>query len=96
MATAASMVFARQCSSRTLKRLSLCIALLSLIAFISNAYVYRFLKINYVQGIPQTGIIFEEWNPINRVTVTPQNYFGNKSLRINYDAAALAHMNFFD
>jgi predicted membrane-bound spermidine synthase len=96
MAATASIVFARQCSSRILKRLSLCIAFLSLIAFIGNAYFYRFLRINYVQGTPQTGIIFEEWNPINRVTVTPQNYFGNKSLRINYDAAALAHMNFFD
>ena len=92
----ASVVFARQCSSKILKRLSLCIAFLSLIAFICNAYFYRFLKINYVQGIPQTGIIFEEWNPINRVTVVPENFLGNQSLKINYDAAAQAHMHFFD
>ena len=96
LAATASIVFAKQCSSRILKRLSLCIALLSLITFIGNAYFYRFLKITYVQGIPQTGIILEEWNPINRVTVTPENFLGNKSLRINYDAAAQAHMHFFD
>jgi hypothetical protein len=52
MAATASIVFARQCPSRILKRLSLCIALLSLIAFICNAYVYQFLKINFVQGTP--------------------------------------------
>ena len=97
MAAIASLVFARQCSSRILRRLSFCIALLSLIAFISNVYFYRFLKINYVQGIPQTGIIFEEWNPINRVTVVPGTFMGkNKILEINYDAVAKAVIHPFD
>ena len=59
------------------------VVLLSLIAFVCNAYVYQFLKIRYVRGIPQTGIIFEEWNPINRVTVWPGKIFNNKALIIS-------------
>ena len=38
--------------------------------FISNAYFFKFLKIKYVSGIRESGVIFEKWNPINRVTVT--------------------------
>ncbi len=45
------------------------LAFIALAAFIGNAHVYRFLKIKYINGTPETGIIFEEWNPINRVTV---------------------------
>ena len=96
MAAVAAMVFSRGDSHKLLKGLSRCIALLSLIIFISNAYIYRFLKITYVQGKPETGIVFEKWNPINRVTVIPEDFLGNKTLKINYDASALAHMHYFD
>ena len=32
-------------------------------AFISNAYFFKFLKIKYVSGIRESGVIFEKWNP---------------------------------
>jgi hypothetical protein len=83
LAGTASIIFAQKCSTKALKTISLMVVLLSLIAFVCNAYVYQFLKIRYVRGIPQTGIIFEEWNPINRVTVWPGKIFNNKALIIS-------------
>ncbi|MEI6126019.1 MAG: hypothetical protein WCQ99_05635 [Pseudomonadota bacterium] len=96
IASLAALVFARHGSARMVKRFAVIIALVSIMAFIANAYVHRFLKIKYINGSPEVGIIFEEWNPINRVTVSPDRILGHQALRINYDSAATAHMHRFD
>ena len=96
IAAIASVIFSQNCSKKLLRKTSLCLALLCLSAFVCNAYIYRFLKIKYVQGKPQTNIIYEKWNPINRVTVFPGDYFGHKTLEISYDSTALATLHSFD
>ena len=97
IAAAASIVFARSVGSSIVPHVSTLIAMLLLLGFVVNAGSLRFLRVTSVAGISQDDIIFEKWNPINRVTVTPQNFMDtHKSLRINYDSAALAHMHYFD
>ncbi len=68
-------------------------------AFAVNAYGVRFLKVKYVAGQSESDIIFEKWNPINRVTVrpvAPEIFSGEKVLQINYDATAVSSIHFFD
>ena len=96
IASIASIVFASRSLSRTVKQCAGILAFIALCAFIGNAHVYRFLKIQYINGTPETGIIFEEWNPINRVTVIPDTLLGHEALNIRYDATANAHMHAFD
>ncbi|MBM4310786.1 MAG: hypothetical protein FJ119_07560 [Deltaproteobacteria bacterium] len=96
IASLASIVFASRSLSRTAKQFAGIMAFIALGAFIGNAHVYRFLKIKYINGAPETGIIFEEWNPINRVTVIPDTLHGHDALNIRYDATANAHMHAFD
>jgi len=96
LAALSSILFSLNSSMRWLRKISFSVAVLSLCAFVCNAYIYRFLKINYVQGVPQTNIIFEEWNPINRVTVEPAKFFDNATLNINYDSTARAAIHAFD
>jgi spermidine synthase len=93
IAALASVIFSRTSSHRLLKKMSLGLAFLAFSAFVCNVYVYRFLKIEYVHGKPQKEIIFEEWNPINRVTVTPTAFFGNEVRIIHYDSIASALMH---
>ena len=92
----ASLLFSRSCTKKLLRGLSISAVVFFCAAFFCNAYLYRFLKIKYVAGARETGVVFEKWNPINRVTVVPEAFFNNKLLRINYDSAALAHMHFYD
>ena len=96
LAAVSSILFSLNSSTHWLRKISFSIAFLSFCAFMCNAYVYRFLKINYVQGEPQTKIIFEKWNPINRVTVVPRDFLGHEVLEIKYDATATALMHKFD
>jgi len=96
LAAVSSVIFAQNSTIKLLKKISLCLAFLVFFTFVCNAYVYRFLKIRYVQGVPQTNIIFEKWNPINRVTVYPSEYFGHNALNISYDSTALAMIHAFD
>jgi len=96
MAALSSIIFGRTSNVKSLKILSLGLAFLILFIFLCNAYLSRFLKIRYVQGVPQTNIIYENWNPINRVTVFPADYFGHKALNIAYDSTALAMIHVFD
>lgn len=96
LASCSSLFFAQNSPSRVLKNTCLALCLLMLCVFIYNAYIYRFLKIKYVQGEPQTNIIFEEWNPINRVTVVPRDFSGHEVLEIKYDSTATALMHKFD
>lgn len=96
LAASASVIFSQKSSSKVLKTISLSLVVLLFIAFVCNAYLYRFLKIKYVQGELETGVIFEEWNPINRVTVVPGNMFDNNALIINYDSTATAIIHAFD
>ena len=96
VAAVASLLFARSSSKKTLQAISTVIALSALCAFAYNAYGYRFLKIQYVQGNPQNEIIFEQWNPINRVTVSPSNVDNHSALLINYDSADRSTMIAFD
>ena len=92
-----SLIFSRNSSRGVLKKASAALFSLALIFFVCNAYVYRFLKIQYVLGKPQTEIIFEKWNPINRVTVTPDKEVGGqKTLLIDYDSSACSTMIAFD
>ncbi len=91
-----SIVFGTNCNSGFLKKFGLVCAVLLLGLFVCNAHMYRFLKIKYVQGKPQTNIVFEEWNPINRVTVEPREYFGRKAMEIGYDSTAYATIHSFD
>lgn len=95
LASVASIIFAHASGTAALTRAAYALAALFLILFICNAYVYRFLKIQYMRGVPEKGIIFEEWNPVNRVTVTPGNLDGHKILNIKYDATANALMHEF-
>jgi hypothetical protein len=92
----ASIIFSQQCTTQALKRISLAMAFLSLVAFFYNAYGHRVLKVKYVRGVPENNITFEEWNPINRITVIQEPFGGHKALRINYDSAGIANMFFFD
>lgn len=96
IASLASFVFARQSSSSMAKWVAGIIALITITGFVGNAYVSSFLKIKYINGVPEAKIIFEEWNPINRVTVTPDAILDHTALRINYDSVATAHMHKFD
>jgi spermidine synthase len=96
LAALASILFSLNSSTHWLRKISFSVAFLSLCAFLCNAYVYRFLKINYVQGEPQTNIIFEKWNPINRVTVVPKDFSGHEVLEVKYDSTATALMHKFD
>jgi len=96
IASLSALIFAGQTTSRRTKQLAGIMAFLAIIAFIGNAHVYRFLKIKYINGKPETGIIFEEWSPINRVTVIPDKLLGHDALNIRYDATANAHMHAFD
>jgi len=91
-----SVIFSLASSSVNLKRICMLICCIPLVLFVINTQFYRFLKIKYVQGVSQENIIFEEWNPINRVTVTPTDYFGHKALNIQYDSTALAKIHAFD
>ena len=95
-ACVAAIFFSSSAGSKWFSTTSFALLAIMLTLFLVNAYGYRFLKVSYVQGISQDDIVFEKWNPINRVTVTPEAFQGNKTLRINYDAAALAHMHRFD
>jgi hypothetical protein len=96
LAAVSSIFFSRNSSATWLRKISFSAAFLLLCAFLCNAYVYRFLKINYVQGKPQTNIILEKWNPINRITVETGREFNNDFLIINYDSAASAKIHAFD
>jgi len=96
LAAVSSILFSWNSSINWLRKISFSVAFLSLCAFLCNVYVYRFLKINYVQGEPQTNIIFEKWNPINRVTVVPGKFDDNEALTINYDSTARAAIHAFD
>jgi spermidine synthase len=96
IASLAAVVFASRSPSRNAKRIAGVMAFIALASFIGNAHVYRFLKIKYINGAPETGIIFEEWNPINRVTVRPDTIMGHDALDIRYDACANSHMHAFD
>ena len=96
LAALSSILFSLHSSTHWLRKISFSIAFLSFCAFMCNANVYRFLKINYVQGEPQTKIVFEKWNPINRVTVVPKDFSGHEVLEIKYDATATALMHKFD
>jgi spermidine synthase len=96
IAAVASLLFARSSSIKTLQTVSTIIALSALCAFACNAYGYRFLKIKYVQGKPQNEIIFEQWNPINRVTVSPSKVVNHPALLINYDSTDRSTMIAFD
>ncbi len=96
LAALSSVIFARAYSSKRLKTLSMALAITTCLAFVCNAYGYRFLKIKYVPGNQEDNIIFEEWNPLNRVTVTPFLIEGNNTLLINYDSTASANMYAFD
>jgi hypothetical protein len=60
LAAVSSIFFSLKSSTQWLRKISFSIAFLSFCSFMCNAYVYRFLKINYVQGEPQTNIIFEK------------------------------------
>jgi len=96
IASLAALVFTTRTTSRSTKLLACTMAFIACTAFIGNAHVYRFIKIKYINGTPETNIIFEEWNPINRVTVIPDEIKGHKALNIRYDSAANAHMHAFD
>lgn len=99
IAALASLLFSRECSLKRIKGLSLLITVFFIAAFICNNYFYRFLKIRYVSGHRETGVIFEKWNPINRVTVLPiksEAFGGKPSLLIQYDATAVAPIIPFD
>jgi len=96
LAALSSLIFAQVSSTKLLKRISLILVFLTFLAFVFNVYMYRFLKIKYIQGKPQNEIIFEEWNPINRVTVIPGKDFDHKTLEICYDSTARATMHAFD
>lgn len=96
IASLAALLFAAQSPSRRAKQLAGIMAFIAITAFIGNAHVYRFLKIKYVNGKPETNIIFEEWNPINRVTVTPDEMMGHEALNVHYDSAANAHIHAFN
>ncbi len=96
LAAVSSILFSLNSSTHWLRKISFTVAFFSFCAFMCNAYVYRFLKINYVQGELQTNIIFEKWNPINRVTVVPRDFLGHEILEVKYDATATALMHKFD
>ncbi len=96
IASLAAIVFTTRSPSRAAKQIAGAMAAVALASFIGNAHVYRFLKIKYINGKPETGIIFEKWNPINRVTVIPDSLLGHDALNIRYDATANAHMHAFD
>jgi spermidine synthase len=96
LAALSSVIFARASSEKLLKNMSIAITLLTFLAFLCNAHIQKFLKVKYVQGESQNEIIFEEWNPINRVIVMPGEFLGHKILRIKYDSIATALMHKFD
>jgi len=96
LAALSSILFSWNSSTHWLRKISFSVAFVSFCFFFCNAYIYRFLKINYVQGEPQTNIIFEKWNPINRVTVCNSEYLGHKALNISYDSTAKAKMHAFN
>lgn len=96
IAALGSVVFSTGGLPRMYRTVSLFCLLLLMSAFLVNSYGYRFLRVTSVQGDAQDDIIFEKWNPINRVTVTPDNFMGHESLMIKYDASATAHMHPFD
>ena len=96
LAALSSVIFAQSSSTQLLKKISFTLGLLSFCAFLCNVYVYRFLNIEYVSGKPQSGIIYEKWNPINRVTVTPKTLFGNDVRIVQYDSIATAVMHSFE
>ena len=96
LAALSSVIFAQTSSSKLLKNMTLALALLTFLAFGCNAYAYRFLKVRYVQGKPQNKIIFEKWNPINRVTVSPRTLGKHDALLIEYDSNATSTMVAFN
>jgi len=96
LAAVSSVIFAHTTLRTSLKKLSYALVLLTLLLFVTNGHVYRFLTIQYVQGKPQKNIMFEKWNPINRVTVTPGTIFGNDVRIIQYDSIATAIMHAFE
>jgi len=98
-AMCASLLFSQSGSGTLLKRLVLVTLVFLVVAFVGNAYVVRFLKVKYVSGKSESDIIFEKWNPINRVTVrpvSPEIFSGADILQIHYDATALSPMHFFN
>ena len=97
LAAVSSFLFAlNNSSTKKLRTMSALISLSALCVFAYNVYGYRFLKIQYVQGKPQDKIIFEQWNPINRVTVTPSRVGTHNALLINYDSTDRSTMVAFD
>ena len=96
LAALSSVIFSQASSAQLLKKISFTLTLLALGAFICNAYMYQFLKIEYVSGKPQNGIIYEKWNPINRVTVTPKTLFNNDVRIVQYDSIATAVMHSYE
>lgn len=99
LAMCAALLFSRSLGGTPLKRLVPAAVVLLAAAFAFNVYGVRFLRVQYVAGHPESDIIFEKWNPINRVTVrpaAPEIFDGANVLQINYDATALSFMHFFD
>ena len=97
IASLASIVFATRSPSRDGKANRRRYGLHCTRAYLSEMHTYTdFLKSNILMATPETGIIFEEWNPINRVTVIPDKIMGHDALNIQYDATANAHMHAFD
>jgi len=97
LAAVSSLIFARSSSTRFLKYSGLILAIMFLGAFLVNTYGYRFLKITSVMGESQSGIVYEKWNPINRVTVRlKKKGVGLNTLKIDYDAMDESTMIAFD
>ena len=96
VAAVSSMLFARSGSKGTFKQLGRVLAILGLSAFLVNAYAYRFLKITSVLGESEGDVVYEKWNPINRVTVRPGKFGTIDSLKIDYDAVDQSTMIAFD
>ncbi len=96
LAAVSSVLFSLACTSNPLRQLGRIVAVLGLCAFLVNAYGYRYLKVTSVLGESQSDIVYEKWNPINRVTVREKEIGDLKALKIDYDAVDQSTMYAFD
>lgn len=96
LAALSSWLFTRGSLTTTPKKISSLVVLSTLCAFACNAHVYRFAKIQHVQGTPQNEILFEQWNPVNRVTASRSKIGQHKALTIHYDSTDQSTMIAFD
>ena len=92
----AAVFFSRGCITGVPKKLVYMLAFAMFSMFLVNAYGYRFLKVTSVRGESQADIIYEKWNPINRVTARLDKAAGLDAIKIDYDAVDQSHMYAFD